>query len=155
MAFFLEVIALLFISKVLVPGECLTIRQAFFHKHEQRYLKNSIIDGKQAGDELECVMYCVEDESCVSVNFQISGMLKGLCELNNSSLTGTSDTCNPEFNHLYIVKKVRKMVRKIFQSSQQSIVWLPAGNYGMHPYLSEFVACIMAKLYIQCLFSSS
>ncbi|CAB3993405.1 Hypothetical predicted protein [Paramuricea clavata] len=45
----------------------------------------------------------------MSVNYKTSGIGKGLCELNSETLQETSDAGgilhNPEFNHLYIVKK--------------------------------------------------
>ncbi|XP_028416200.1 sushi, von Willebrand factor type A, EGF and pentraxin domain-containing protein 1-like [Dendronephthya gigantea] len=108
MALLMVIFALLFISKLPKPGECLDLSQAVFQKIEQRYLKNHVIDKKQARDEVECVMYCLENESCASVNFKISGKLKGLCELNNSTLTDISGIRNPEYNHLYKVEKKKE-----------------------------------------------
>ena len=99
------------IVKIPQPGEGLNIRQAFFRKIQQKHLENHVIETKQTNDELECVMHCVDDGSCTSVNHRTSGIGKDLCELNNSTLVDTPDANrrihNSEFNHLYIVKKVR------------------------------------------------
>ena len=73
---------------------------------------NHVIATKQAGSENECGLYCVRDGSCVSANYKTSGIGKGRCELNNKIIQGTSDAdfkTNPEFTHLYMVKKVRKL----------------------------------------------
>ena len=112
MAVFLAFFMLLLIVKIPQPGECRNIRQAFFRKIQQKRLENLVIDTKQTNDELECVIHCIEDGSCTSVNYKTSGIGKDLCELNNSTLLNTPDVVrrirNPEFDHLYIVKKVRK-----------------------------------------------
>lgn len=107
---FFTICALFFLSELPQPSECLT-RQAVFHKHAQKYLANHVIDTKQAGDERECGMYCVGEESCASVNYKFSGIGKGRCELNYKTHEETSDDKqrNPEFNHLVIVEKVRKL----------------------------------------------
>jgi hypothetical protein len=97
------------ISKI-PQGEC-SIKQAFFLIKEQKYLENHVIETKQAESELQCSMHCVGVGSCVSVNYKTSGIGKGLCQLNNKTLQEISDTDenmhNPDFNHLYIIKKVR------------------------------------------------
>jgi hypothetical protein len=109
MAVLLSVCALLFVSQLTQPGECL-IKQAIFRRKEQTYLANHVIKTKQAETELECGMHCVADGSCASVNYKTSGIGKGLCELNSKTLQDASDADgnlhNPEFNHLYIIKKV-------------------------------------------------
>ena len=79
-----------------------------FLRIEQKYLSNHVIKIKQADSELECGIYCVADGSCASVNYKISGIGKGRCELNNRTLQEASDkeTYNPEFTHLAVVKRV-------------------------------------------------
>ena len=47
--------------------------QAVFRGKEQKDLANHVIAAKQAATEVECGMHCVADESCVSVNYKISG----------------------------------------------------------------------------------
>jgi hypothetical protein len=93
-------------------GKC-SIKQAFFLIKEQKYLANHVIETKQAESELQCSMHCVGVGSCVSINYKTSGIGKGLCELNNKTLQEISDTDenmqNHEFNHLYIMKKVRTL----------------------------------------------
>jgi hypothetical protein len=67
---------------------------------------------KKTGTERECGIYCVRDGSCESVNYKISGISKGLCELNSKTLQEASaddQETNPEFNHLHVIKKDRKL----------------------------------------------
>ncbi len=92
------------------PGECL-VSQAVFRIKKQKYLANHVLETRQAETELECGMHCVGHGSCASVNYKTSGNGKGLCELNKKSLREISDESmhNPEFNHLYIIKTVRKL----------------------------------------------
>ena len=108
MANILGICALFLLSKISQPGECL--QQAVFRRNEQKYLANHVIATKQAATELECGMHCVAYGSCLSVNYKISGVNKGRCELNNKTLQETFNAdqeINSEFNHLYIIKKVR------------------------------------------------
>ena len=100
------------ISKI-PQGEC-SIKEASFLINKQKYLANHVIETKQAEGELQCSTHCVRVGSCVSVmNYKTSGIGKGLCELNSKTLQEISDPDenmhNPEFNHLYIMKKVRKL----------------------------------------------
>jgi hypothetical protein len=96
------------ISKI-PQGEC-SIKQDFFHIKRQKYLANHVIETKQANSELQCAMHCIGVRSCASVNYKISGIGKGLCELNNKTLQEISDADgslhNSEFNNLYRIKKV-------------------------------------------------
>ena len=91
-----------------IPQQCVCKQQALFLRIEQKYLSNHVIKIKQADSELECGIYCVADGSCASVNYKISGIGKGRCELNNRTLQEASDkeTYNPEFTHLAVVKRV-------------------------------------------------
>ena len=110
MANILGICALFLLSKISQPGECL--QQAVFRRNEQKYLANHVIATKQAATELECGMHCVAYGSCLSVNYKISGVNKGRCEPNNKTLEETFNAdkeINSEFNHLYIIKKVRKL----------------------------------------------
>ena len=103
---FLLVIGLL--SRLTQPGQCL-IQQAPFGKKGKKYLANHVIESTQTGNELECAMYCVRHGSCASVNYKVSGVGKGLCELNNKTIheaSGSDEETKFEFNHLYIIKKV-------------------------------------------------
>ncbi|XP_028393204.1 contactin-associated protein like 5-3-like [Dendronephthya gigantea] len=107
MSAFASICALIFLSITLQVCECSNV-QAFFRKKDGKYLANHVIETKQAKTELECSMYCVRHSSCVSVNYKISGIGKGRCELNSKTLQDTSDddecTSDPEFKHLYIIK---------------------------------------------------
>jgi hypothetical protein len=109
MAVLLIICALIFVSQITQPGECL-IEQAIFRRKEKTYLANHVIKTKQTETELECGMHCVEHGSCASINYKTSGIGKGLCELNSKILQEISDVDgslhNPEFNHFYIIKKV-------------------------------------------------
>ena len=81
-------------------------------RNDQKYLANHVIATKQAATEFECGMHCVAYGLCLSINYKISGVDKGRCELNNKTLQETFNAdkeINPEFNHLYIIKKVKKL----------------------------------------------
>ena len=103
------------ISKLPQPGEC-SIREAFFRVDKNKYLANHVIETRQAETEFECGLHCVRHGSCVSVNYKTSGIGKGLCELNSKALRDIADqeksvkvVNDPDFSHLYIIKKVRKI----------------------------------------------
>ena len=100
------------IEKIPQPGKCL-IKEAVFRINEKEYLPNYVIETKQAQSELQCGMQCVAKESCASVNYKTSGVGKGLCELNSkpSRQEISKRLHKPEFNHLYIIKKVSEYVR--------------------------------------------
>jgi hypothetical protein len=108
MAVVARICALLFLLKISQPGECL--EQAVFRRNEQEYLANHIIATKEATAEIECSMHCLADGLCVSVNFKTFGIGKGRCELNNGTIQEASyidKQKNLEYNHLYIIVKVR------------------------------------------------
>ncbi|XP_028393197.1 uncharacterized protein LOC114517608 [Dendronephthya gigantea] len=112
MAVLSSICALFFMSSIFFRGECTTV-QAFFRKDDGKYLANHVIETKHAETELECGMHCVAHGSCVSVNYRISGIGKGRCELNSKTLQDTSDDdmkrsrfSNPEFRHMYIIKQI-------------------------------------------------
>ena len=112
MAVIMSIRALFFLSKIIEPSKCFTgIKQAFFNVNDGTYLPNHVIKTKHAETEFECGLHCVAHGSCVSVNYKISGIGKGRCELNSKTLQDTSDDeksmSNPEFKHLYIIEKVR------------------------------------------------
>ena len=110
MRIFLSFCALTFISKIPQQGVC--TEQAFFRKNEQKYLANHVIVRKQAESESECGLYCVADGSCASVNYKISGIDKGRCELNNSTLQEAPDeeTHHREFTYLVFIEQVCKTI---------------------------------------------
>ena len=100
-----------FLSFLTQPGHCL-IQQAPFGRKVKKYLANHVIESTQTNNELECAMYCIRHGSCASANYKVSGLGKGLCELNDKTLHEVSDSdeaTKPEFNHLYIIKKVSKL----------------------------------------------
>ena len=97
-----------FLSLLTQPGQCLT-HQAPFGRKVKKYLANHVIESIQTNSDLECAMHCVRYESCASVNYKVSGVGKGLCELNNKALHEVSSSyeeTKPEFNHLYVIEKV-------------------------------------------------
>ena len=111
MTLYLSICALIFVWIPTQPGECLS-KQMLLRRNVQKYLANHVIETKQAQSERECGMYCVRDGSCESVNYKTSGIGKGLCELNSKTLQEASEydqETNPEFNHLHVIKKVRKL----------------------------------------------
>ena len=121
-AFVLPLWVLTFISRISRPGECV---QAVFRKKVGNYLGNHVIETKHAKTESECGIHCLGHGSCVSVNYKISGIGKGLCELNSEiRIQDKSDEekismFNHEFNHYYIIKTVG-MQRTIFNCTNQN-----------------------------------
>ena len=106
MAAFLSIWALIFILQTSKLVKCLD-RQAVFRKSGQKYLENHVVETKHADTDLECRMYCLRNTLCASVNYKISVIDKGLCELNNKTCdVAEAMTHNPEFNHFYIIEKV-------------------------------------------------
>ena len=104
----LSICAVLVTLEILQPVE--SSMQAVFRRKEQKYLAKHVITTKQAATERECGMHCVADGSCLSVNYKISGVNKGRCELNKKTLQESSEgdkETNHEFNHIYVVQKVR------------------------------------------------
>ena len=110
MGFLLHVFVLIkFLSVLTQPGQCLT-HQAPFGRKVKTYLANHVIESTQTNNELECAMHCLRHGSCASVNYKVAGIGKGLCELNDKALhetSGRDEESQPDFNHLYIIKKVR------------------------------------------------
>ncbi|XP_028414790.1 contactin-associated protein like 5-3-like [Dendronephthya gigantea] len=125
MAVLLRICALVFISRILQPGEC-SVAEAFFRKMDGKYLANHVIETIHAETELECSMHCAAHGSCVSVNFKTSGIGKGRCELNNRTLKDKSEDDEsmnePDFKHLYIIKKIAsKPITTNTQHSSQNL----------------------------------
>ena len=94
------------------PRESLAFEQAIFKRNEQKYLADHVMKKEQAESELECGSHCIADKSCTSINYKISGIGKGRCELNNKTVEETSDVDSKihdlEFNHLAVIKHAGK-----------------------------------------------
>ena len=92
------------------PGKSLACERVTYQISKQKYLANHVIETKQADSEMECGLHCVKNKLCTSVNYQISGIGKGRCELNNKTVQETSDVVekihHPEFNHLTVIERV-------------------------------------------------
>ena len=119
MAGFLSIYSqfILILTLIAQPVKC-SDEQAIFRKSVQKYLENHVIERRHANTELECVLYCLRNASCTSINYKISSSSKGLCELNNRSLRQTLDVAetmvhNPEFNYLHISEKVRQLTYEL------------------------------------------
>ena len=112
-------VIILIILQIEQLGEC-SIREAFFRLNKSKYLANHVIETRQAKTMLECGIQCFRHESCVSVNYKISGIGKGLCELNNKTLEENDDhdegVDHPDFSHLHIIKTVRR-IRALFETT--------------------------------------
>ena len=97
-----------FLSFLTQLGHCL-IQQALFGRKVKKYLANHVIESTQSDNDIKCAMSCVRHGTCASVNYKVSGVGKGLCELNDKALheaSGSDEETKPEFVHLYIIKKV-------------------------------------------------
>ena len=96
------------ILKVLKQANC--SEAAMFQKHKGKHLANYVIStNERTKSEVECGIYCLGHGMCASVNYKTSGKDKGLCELNTETLDAKNGegTPNAEFNHLYIINRVR------------------------------------------------
>ncbi|XP_028407430.1 contactin-associated protein like 5-3-like [Dendronephthya gigantea] len=133
---------LTFILRSLQPGECV---QAIFRKNDGNYSRNHVIETKHAETDSECSMRCLGLGSCVSVNYKISGIGKGLCELNseirvqNKSNEDKISMRNHEFNHYYIIKKVPP------KSSPTSTPQTSENSTGNTPPVSIESSCTMLR----------
>jgi hypothetical protein len=97
---------ILFFSVSVGFAKC-SMHIALFHRHREKYLSNSVIHTVLANTETECAIYCSRDKECVSVNYKATGKDRGLCELNNKTLSGAATNVNrKEFNNLEILQKV-------------------------------------------------
>ena len=89
-------------------SEC-SIRQGLFRVEKQKYLPDHVIETTNARSGLECGIYCLENESCASVNYKTFGINDGLCELNRETRRDADEILNnPEFEHIYVIERVRK-----------------------------------------------
>ena len=96
------------ILKLLHESEC--SMEAMYRKHKEKHFANYVFRTIKTKWEQECATHCFRDNLCASVNYKISGIGKGLCELSNKTLDEASNegTHNLEFNHLDIIKRVRR-----------------------------------------------
>ena len=108
------------------PGG-LACEQVTFLKSEQKYLKNHVMETRQADSELKCGFYCAKNKSCKSINYKTSGVGKGLCELNNKTIEETSDVDdkidNPEFNHLAVIERVSIVKHALYVLELLTLIW--------------------------------
>ena len=68
-------------------GSGLCMEQILFHKQAAKYLPDSVIATRDVESELECSVFCRRYKGCLSVNYKVSGLDKGLCELNNNTIS--------------------------------------------------------------------
>ena len=106
MMVYLSTYALVFWIAATQPGERLACKEVRFLKSEQKYLKNHVVETKQAKSELKCGFYCAKNKSCTSINYKTSGDDKGQCELNNKTSHVDDKIHDPEFNHLAVIERV-------------------------------------------------
>ncbi|CAB4020141.1 Hypothetical predicted protein [Paramuricea clavata] len=93
--------------------------EAVYRKHKEKYLANYIFRTIKTKWEHECATHCFRDNLCASVNYKISGIGKGLCELSKKTLDEASNegTRSLEFNHLDIIKRVCPEPEQVFSSN--------------------------------------
>ena len=106
MMVYLSTCALIFWITVTQLGESLACEEVRFLKSEQKYLKNHVMETKQAKSELKCGYYCSKNKSCTSINYKTSGKGKGRCELNNKTSHVDDKIHDLEFNHLAVIERV-------------------------------------------------
>ena len=85
--------------------------EAVFYKSAQTHLANHVVAKKKASNAFECSQHCMRFASCKSINYKISGIGKGLCELNDKTIQETIDAdkeANPEFSHLSFIIETGK-----------------------------------------------
>jgi hypothetical protein len=83
--------------------------EVLFDRHADSYLDGFVIRAKRTNTEVECGIYCTSEPLCVSANFKVEGVNRGLCELNSEVLEDFPGTKiqNTDFVYLAILERVR------------------------------------------------
>ena len=76
------------------------VQQAYFHKTPAKHLPDSIIASTYAQSETECSMHCTRHQECLSVNYKVNGLDKGLCQLNNNTISEKRGMHDDDFVYL-------------------------------------------------------
>ena len=127
-AVILNICTFVFVWKAFQQGEC-SIRKALLRVEKGKYLSNHAMETRSARSGFECGTRCFENESCASVNYKTSGVNKGLCELNLKTRQETYGLnglmlSDPEFEHIYIIKRVRKISNYIAFTLEQYFFYI-------------------------------
>ena len=80
----------------------LGVKQTFFHRKVGQYLPDSVITTKYAECEFECSVLCTIHKGCLSVNYKVSGLGQGLCQLNNNTISEKVGVTDDHFVYLAI-----------------------------------------------------
>lgn len=105
----------MFLYKIIVFAQILgfikhglTMKQSYFKRKTGQYLPNKVIASKHAQSELHCAMACTALDVCLSINYKVKGVDKGLCQLNNDTVSkNLSLVFDEELDHLSVVKRVK------------------------------------------------
>jgi hypothetical protein len=87
-------------------GSGVSAEQMLFHKQVTRYLPNSVIATSYAESELECSILCTRRKGCLSVNYKANGHDRGLCELNDKTISKEVAVPDADFVYLGVPVKV-------------------------------------------------
>ncbi len=83
-------------------GSGLCMEQILLHKQAAKYLPDSVIARRDVESELECSVFCRRYKGCLSVNYKVSGLGQGLCELNNKTISDKVAVTDDHFVYLGI-----------------------------------------------------
>lgn len=79
-------------------------QEAFFRKETAVYFADHAFKREAKSSEIECCGYCLEDASCVSVNYKLAGDHQGLCELNANTLEDFPHDRKQDYDYCYFQK---------------------------------------------------
>ena len=96
----------------------LCMEQAYFHRKAAQYLPDNVIRTTYVRSETECSTFCTREQECLSVNYKVSGMNRGLCQLNNSTIERHYSEKNEDFVYLDKIISVKNFVFKNLQAYQ-------------------------------------
>ena len=84
-------------------------QEAFFRKETAIYFADHAFKTEVTSSETECCGYCLEDASCMSVNFKTVGDHQGLCELNANILEDFPQDKKQNYGYCYFQKYKAKV----------------------------------------------
>ena len=105
---------------ILVANFSHCCQEVIFLKSEGVYFANRVAQIKDAASEINCCIYCMKDDSCLSVNYQTSGRNRGLCQLNAEKLKDFPQDRirNPDFCYFEKIKGAKVTVKINYKVTQ-------------------------------------
>ena len=79
-------------------------QEALFRKETGVFLAGHTLKTEVESSEIECCGQCLEDASCMSVNYKIAGDHQGLCELNANIFEDFPQDRKQDYDYCYFQK---------------------------------------------------